>query len=136
MEHKNILNPFALTDIRTFSYFDNTFPHIKIFAKAFANNNAFFSAEPLSVCLTGAREWSPMYPFVHSVRLIEALVEYKKNGLSFLRYLWCKNYALNNFIPDFIFDNRFKILVNEGTVKTIANFHYPTIVFIGIFIGL
>jgi glycosyltransferase involved in cell wall biosynthesis len=101
-EHKNILNPFALTDIRTFSYFDNTFPHIKIFAKAFANNNAFFSAEPLSVCLTGAREWSPMYPFVHSVRLIEALVEYKKNGLSFLRYLWCKNYALNNFIPDFI----------------------------------
>jgi hypothetical protein len=32
-------------------------------------------------------------------------------------------------------DNRFKILGNEGTVNTIANFHYPTIVFIGIGFG-
>lgn len=40
-----------------------------------------------------------------------------------------------NFIPDCILDNRFKILGNEGTVNTIANFHYPTIVFIGIGFG-
>lgn len=101
-ENINVLNPIALSDLRTFSHFDNTFPHIKIFAKAFANSKAFFHSEPLSVCLTGAREWSPMYPFVHSVRLVEALDEYKKNGLPYLRYLWCRNFALNNFIPDIV----------------------------------
>jgi glycosyltransferase involved in cell wall biosynthesis len=99
-ENINVLNPNAIVDLRTFSYFDNTFPHIKIFAKAFSNSNAFFSSEPLSICLTGAREWSPMYPFVHSVRLVEALEEYKKNGLPYFKYLWCRNFALNSFIPD------------------------------------
>ncbi len=99
-ENRHVLNPVAIADMRTFSYFDNTFPHIKIFAKAFANSKAYFSAEPLCVCLTGAREWSPMYPFVHSVRLVEALDEYRKNGLPFIKYLRCRNFALNNFIPD------------------------------------
>ncbi len=124
-ENTSVLNPIAVSDMRTFSYFDNTFPHIKIFAKAFANSNAYFSADPLSVCLTGAREWSPMYPFVHSVRLIEALEEYRKAGLPYTRYLLCKNYALNSFIPDFIsmflyrkqsgwnFTNPFKLIINN-----------------------
>ena len=40
-----------------------------------------------------------------------------------------------NFIPDCVLDNRFKIMGSEGTVNTIANFHYPTIVFIGIGFG-
>lgn len=102
IENMNVLDPKAVIDIRTFSHFDNTFPHVKIFSKAFAKSQAYFQAEPLSVCLTGAREWAPMYPFVASVRLVEALDEYKKNGLSFLRYLWCRNFALNNFIPHFV----------------------------------
>jgi len=102
IENVHVLNPIALTDMRTFSYFDNTFPHIKIFSRAFADSNAYFNAEPLSICLTGAREWSPMYPFVHSIRLIEALKEYRKNGLTFFRYLRCRNFALNSFIPDFV----------------------------------
>ena len=100
MSHQNHLDSAAIEDMNTFSHFDNTFPHVKIFSKAFANSNAYFLAEPLSVCLTGAREWSPMYPFVHSVRLVEALVEYRKNGLPFSNYLWCRNFALNSFIPD------------------------------------
>ena len=102
IENVQQLNPAAISDMRTFSYFDNTFPHIKIFSKAFAKSNAYFNAEPLSVCLSGAREWSPMYPFVHSIRIVEAIQEYRKNGLGFLRYLWCRNFALNSFIPDIV----------------------------------
>lgn len=104
----NVLDENAILDNRTFSHFDNTFPHIKIFAKAFSTSKAYFNAKPLNVCLTGAREWSPMYPFIHSVRLVEALQEYRKNGLPYWRYLYCKNYALNNFVPDFM-----NILLNK-----------------------
>lgn len=92
----------AIYNQPTFSHFDNTFPHVKIFSKAFASSQAYFYAEPLSICLTGAREWSPMYPFIHSVRLVEALEEYRRNGLPFLQYLKCRNFALNNFIPDLV----------------------------------
>jgi glycosyltransferase involved in cell wall biosynthesis len=99
-EHVGALDEAAMSDPRMFSHFDNTFPHVKIFSRAFANSRAFFHAKPLSVCLTGAREWAPMYPFIHSVRLVQALDEYRKNGLPYLRYLRCKNFALNNFIPD------------------------------------
>jgi glycosyltransferase involved in cell wall biosynthesis len=101
-ENVAVLNANAITDVQIFSHFDNTIPHVKIFAKAFANSKAFFNSKPLSVCLTGAREWAPMYPLVHSVRLVEALNEYKKNGLTVWQYMRCKNYALNNFIPDLV----------------------------------
>jgi hypothetical protein len=40
-----------------------------------------------------------------------------------------------DFIPNCILDNKFKIMSSEGTLNTIANFHYPTIVFIGIGFG-
>lgn len=102
IQNADALDEAAVRDPRTFSHFDNTFPHVKIFAKAFADSKAFFSARPLSVCLTGAREWAPMYPFVKSVRLVEALDEYRGNGLPYFKYLRCKNYALNNFIPDLV----------------------------------
>lgn len=101
-QNAKVLNENAIQDSRTFSHFDNTFPHVTIFAKAFSSSKAYFNVEPLNVCLTGAREWSPMYPFIHSVRLVEALSEYRKNGLSYRKYVYCKNYALNNFVPDFI----------------------------------
>jgi len=104
----NVLDKNAIIDNRTFSHFDNTFPHVKIFAKAFSSSRAYFNTKPLNVCLTGAREWSPMYPFIHSVRLIEALQEYRKNGLPYWKYLYCKNYALNNFVPDYL-----NILLNK-----------------------
>lgn len=98
----NVLDAAAVQDTRTFSHFDNTFPHVKIFANAFSNSRAYFNAKPLNVCLTGMREWSPMYPLVHSVRLVEALNEYRKNGLPYVKFLKCKNFALNNFIPDIV----------------------------------
>jgi hypothetical protein len=98
----NILDKNAIKDSRTFSHFDNTFPHVKIFAKAFSTAKAYFNDTPLNVCLSGAREWSPMSSLVQSVRLVEALKEYRNNGLSYWQYVYCKNYALNNFVPDFI----------------------------------
>ena len=99
-EHVGALDAAAISDSRTFSHFDNTFPHVKIFSRAFSGSRAYFNSRPLIVCLTGAREWAPMYPLVHSVRLVEALDEYKKNGLGEIAFRRCKNFALNNFIPD------------------------------------
>ena len=43
-----------------------------------------------------------MYPLVRSVRLIEALGEYRKNVLPLSRYLYAKNFALGYFIPDLV----------------------------------
>ena len=103
MQNADVLDKDAILDSRLFSHFDNTFPHVKIFAHSFPKSNAYFNVKPLVVSLSGVREWSPMYPFIHSVRLVEALTEYRKNGLSYWRYLYCKNFALNNFIPDFIY---------------------------------
>lgn len=124
----HVLDKKAIQDNRIFSHFDNTFPHVKIFAKAFSKSEAYFNTRPLSVCLTGAREWFPMNSLVMSVRLVEALKEYRKNGLPFWRYVYCKNYALNNFLPDFI-----KILLNKNSgyayinpAKLLAeSFFYP-----------
>lgn len=97
-----VLDMKALSDNRVYSHFDNTFPHIKIFAKAFANSKAYFSSEPASVCLTGAREWAPMSPLVMSIRLPEGIDEYRKNGLSLLSYIYCKNASLRTFFPDIV----------------------------------
>jgi len=102
-ENVNVVDLNALADPRVFSHFDNTFVHVKIFAKAFSGSQAYFHSEPLSVCLTGAREWAPMYPFVRSVRLVEALDEYRKNGLSFIKYIKCRNFAMRTFIPDLLY---------------------------------
>lgn len=99
----NVLNQDALTSSKTFSHFDNTFVHVKIFANAFSESLAYFHEKPLSVCLTGAREWAPMYSMVRSVRLIEALEEYRKNGLPFLQYIHSRNFALAYFIPDMVY---------------------------------
>ena len=110
LDNASVLDEKAIYDKRTFSHFDNTFPHLKIYAKAFSSSNAYFNANPLNVCLTGAREWEPMSPLIMSVRLVEALQEYRNNGLSFWQYVYCKNYALNNFLSDFV-----KITLNKNS---------------------
>ena len=101
-ENCNTLDKEALRDKRLFSYLDNTFPHLKIFAKAFANSKAYFNARPLIVCLSGARSWAPMYPLVRSFRLLQALEEYRKYGLPWFQYLHCRNFALGHFLPDIL----------------------------------
>ena len=68
----------------TWSTFDNTCFFIKIFCSAFKNSKAFICAKPLSVNLSGVREWSNLYPFVEIVRLPEALDYYRSQGMNFL----------------------------------------------------
>ena len=43
-----------------------------------------------------------MYPLIRSVRLIEGLREYRNNGLSVWKFHYCKNRALEHFLPDFV----------------------------------
>ena len=102
-QYINVLDSKAILDDRIQSHFDNTFPQIKIYAHAFRASTAYFNSTPLIVSLFGSatREWAPMYPLVRSVRLIQALREYRSNGLSFWKYYYCKNRALEHFLPDF-----------------------------------
>jgi len=136
----DVLDAVAIADSRVFSHFDNTFPQIKIFAKAFANSKAFFSAKPLSVCLTGAREWAPMYSLIRSVRLVEALSEYRRNGLPYIRYLLCKNYALNAFLPDLVSMYINRDFSGYSYIKPlrliVANALYPNVYFSVIYYAL
>ena len=109
LNNANVLNNEAVNDLREFSHYDNTFPHVKIFANAFSKSNAYFYSDPLTVNLSGIREWSSLSPLVNSVRIIESLREFRLNGLSYFKYFLYKNSALNNFLPDLL-----KILIYKG----------------------
>ncbi len=106
MVHK--LDPQAIVSEATFSHFDNTFPHVKIWGNAFSNSSAYFNAEPMSACITGLREWAPLEPLVRNIRLIEALDVYLANGMAYWRYLYCKNFALRNY-----FANTLQMVINR-----------------------
>jgi len=96
------LDSRALNSCQTFSHFDNTFPHLKIWAHAFSKSRAYFNASPMSVCITGHREWAPLEPLVRNIRLVEALDAYRDNGMSNWRYIRCKNFALRNYFSGVI----------------------------------
>ncbi len=97
-DNLKIIDQKLIQDTRTYATFENTCPHVKIFASAFSKSKAFFQAEPLSVNLQGQREWRDLYPFIEIIRIPEILEFYRKNGLSFSRYFYCKNFALRNFV--------------------------------------
>lgn len=84
-----------------FSSHDNTFPHVRIFAKAFMNRDAFVSPEIICYSFSDAREWHPYYPLVRTFRLLESLDVYKKYGLRESRYIQLRNKTLKYFIEDF-----------------------------------
>ena len=67
----------------------------------------------------GEREWVSMYDFVEIVRIPELLDYYRSQGMSFWKYVYCKNYALRNFFNFFT-----KILINgEDSGKQYVNFY-------------
>ena len=105
--NKNVLIKKKIKDLNEYSSLDNTFPHLKIFAKTFMRSKAFFLKEPLSVNFLGVREWEALWPLVQSIRIIEVLEYYRKCGLPLYNYINCKNFALRNFFCDYI-----KILLN------------------------
>jgi glycosyltransferase involved in cell wall biosynthesis len=139
MRNVGVLDESAMMDSRVFSNFDNTFPQLKIFSRAFYDSKAYFNSKPLCVCLSGVREWAPLSHLVQSVRLVEALEEYRKNGLSLIRYLRCKNFALNRFVPamvwmfihreqsGFVFINPLKLVLSNCLYP---NFYFSTFSYI------
>ena len=104
-DNLGIINERDLKDLQTYSTFDNTAPHIKIFSYGFLNKKSYFVSECLSVNLSGVREWSDYYPFIESFRIPDVLKYYRKNGLSLLRYFYCMNFSNRKFLI-----NLFKIL--------------------------
>ena len=71
-----------------------------------------------------------MEPLVRNIRLIEALNEYKENGLPILQYLNCRNFALSNYLPGYIYmllnkeKSGFKY-IKDPFKKFISNMIYP-----------
>lgn len=97
LKNLDAFNMQKIKDKNWMSNTDNTFFYLKSCAKAFKNSNAYFCAKPLSVNLQGVREWTHLYYLVEIVRIPEILDFYRTQGLSFLRYVYCKNFALRNF---------------------------------------
>ena len=127
----NKINEKNINNNLLFSNIDNTYPHIKIFAYAFKNSEVFFCSKPLSINLYGVREWTSLYPIVRSIRSVNALEIYFKNGLSKKKLFKYKNYALQYFLPDII-----KLMLNlknshpymkEIFFFFIKNCYYPNI---------
>ena len=130
-ENLNKIDENNINNNLLFSNLDNTYPHIKIFAYAFKNSEAYFYSIPLTVNLYGVREWTSLYPIVRSIRSVDALEVYFKNGLSRKNYLKYKNYALQYFLPDMI-----KLILNlknsypymkEILLFYIKNCYYPNL---------
>ena len=105
-DNLHCLDQDLVKDTRTWSNFDNTVGHTKIYANAFKNSKAYYCADGFTVNCLGVREWKNLYPFIEIVRLPEVLDYYRKNGLSFKSYIINKNYALRNF-----FNYMFKIII-------------------------
>jgi glycosyltransferase involved in cell wall biosynthesis len=105
-----ILNQENVNDLNTFSTFENTFPHIKVFAFAYKNSMAYYSKDCYTINLHGVREWSNYYPLIRCVRLPEALKEYKKNGLPFTKFYMYSNQIAIDFVPNFLY-----MLKNKNT---------------------
>ena len=101
-ENLNVIDTDLVNDKRTWSNFDNTCFHIKIFGEAFKDSKAYFCAEPLSVNTHGLREWNDLYPLVEIVRIPEALDYFRSKGMNFFQYIYEKNYSLRNFFNYFI----------------------------------
>ena len=101
-ENISIIDKDKLNDNRTYSTFENTCPHIIVFAKSFQKSQAFINPKPLSVNLSGEREWTNLYSFIEAIRIPEAVEVYFKFGLPRVKYFFCKNHSLKNFLPALI----------------------------------
>jgi len=127
----HVLDHDAIHSETVFSHFDNTFPHVRIFATAFAGRTACFNAEPPLVCLTGAREWAPKYKMIRSFRLVEALKLYRAEGLSSAQYHRCRNFAIRDFFADILWMRKNKKRSGWDYVPVtrnlIENLRYPNL---------
>ena len=139
MANTKAINKKNLNDKRLYSNFDNTAPHVKIWSAAFKDKKSYFLAKPLSANIHGPRtiDWGNYVPLVEAVRIPEALECYRKNGMSFIRYYICKNFAYRRYLPAL-----FKILFISNykgfdylklSKNLIILFLYPSIYFFGVY---
>lgn len=139
IENLDVIDLKKILDTELYSNFDNTAPHIKIWSKAFMDKKAYFFSKPLSINVHGPRsqDWGHLYPFVEAVRTPQVLDCYRKDGLSFFRYIICKSFALRRFFPSF-----YRILKDPKKTgfkyiniynDIISNLIYPSIYICGIF---
>ena len=110
-QNLDVIDNKLISDLKTYSSFDNTCPHIKIWSKAFKNKSAYFQSNPLTVNLSGerAKDWGYLYPFVEAIRIPEVVDCFRENGLSFMRYIYCKNYAVRKLLFNLV-----KLLINPS----------------------
>lgn len=98
----NALDQKKISSPDKFSSHDNTFPHVRIFAKGFMSKNAFIMNIPIVYSFSDVREWGEFYPLIRTVRLLESLEIYKKFGLSSHDYKRIKNKTLIFFAEDIL----------------------------------
>ena len=139
VENEKQINTKNISDTNLYSNFDNTAPHIKIWSAAFNDKNAYFCHEPFTANIHGprAKDWGNLYPFVETVRIPEVLDCYRKNGMSFLRFFICKNFALRRFLPG-IYNILFKKNIKglefiEFRKHIIKNLYFPGIYIFGVY---
>jgi glycosyltransferase involved in cell wall biosynthesis len=114
---------------------DSTFPHSKIFANTFMKSDAYLLNNPLVVAVAGVREWTEYYPFIRTFRLIDLLIEYRQNGLSYFSYWKNKNSTVKHFAYDAMYsiskknDQSPKIRLSRYIVyaSTCPNFYFSFI---------
>ena len=135
LKNINLLDKKKLKDRRVWSTIDNTAPHVKVFSYAFKNSMSYIQSKPLSVNLYGDKGWSYTYPFVIIIRIPEIIEIYRKNGLSFLSYLKCKNFILKRFVPFMYFIIKNKKNSNYQYINfrknILKNIFFPNIYFFG-----
>ena len=98
----NALDPEKIRVKTQFSSHDNTFPHVRIFAKAFMGRNAYVSPNIICHSFSDTREWHPYFPMIRTFRLLESLDVYKEYGMNIVSYKKLRNKTLDYFIEDFI----------------------------------
>ncbi len=97
VKNADVVNNEKMNMPGTFSSFENTCPHIQIFAAAFTNSNAYFEKDPLIISTIGERDWKSLYNFIEIIRIPEILDLFRDKGLSLKKYLIYKNFSLRNY---------------------------------------
>lgn len=99
---EDALDKVAIESDRLFDSHHNTFPHVQIFAKGFMDKTAYVDDTCISYAFSDARDWSPYYPLVRSIRLVESLDAYKFRGLEKRVYRKLKSKTLIHFAEDIL----------------------------------
>jgi len=102
-ENVRFVNMKNIKDKRWMSTPESTYISPIIFASAFKNSKAYVQAEPLSINLSGVREWTALYTFFAIVRMPNILDYYRSRGMPFKRYYLCKNFALKDFFRSMVY---------------------------------